>query len=71
MKRTEGKDIIIESKEKEFLSSEIFQHLENEINIILEEEIKTEKNRIKKLISNVFNDDYKVASNYYSHLIKI
>ena len=71
MNRTDGKDIIRESKEKEFLSPKMFEHLENEINTLLEEEIKTEKLKIKELIANIFDDDYSIATSYYNNLIKI
>ncbi|GGX12776.1 hypothetical protein [Aquimarina muelleri] len=71
MNRREAKQINQNIHDSGFISKKVFTFLEQEIDKRLEEELKTEKIKVKQQISSLFNDNYLEASAFFKHSLKL
>ncbi|TSE05392.1 hypothetical protein [Aquimarina algiphila] len=71
MNRKEAKKINQEIRESGIISNEIYEFLEKEIDLLLEEELREEKSRVRHKISALFNDNYFQASDFFKQSLQI
>lgn len=65
MKRKEAKQINREILKLGIITDDLSQFIEQEIDSLLEEELQTEKTRLKQKIATLFNDNYLQASVFF------
>lgn len=71
MNRKEAKKINQDVLESGIISNEIYEFLENEIDSILEEELRAEKSIVIRKITSVFNDNYVLASTFFKETFRL
>ena len=65
MEKQKAKKIIREANNSELFDQETYAKVQAQVNSLLEEEIKAEKVKIKKVIMEKFNGDYDLAQAFY------
>ncbi len=65
MKKSEVSKVISQAAKSGFIESEINDKVQERIDDILKEEIKSEKNEIKKIIREKFDGNYDLVQAFY------